>query len=260
VAGECPDMIRVLIVDDEGPARAKLRRWLAADAALSVVGESADGAAALAAIETLQPDLVFLDIQLPGISGLQVAAQLEASRAPLIVFATAFDAHAIDAFELGAIDYLLKPYDEARLQRTLARVQTHIDRPEARIAPVAHARQRQPCDRLLVPDGEGFVLIDVATIRWLEADDNHVRVHCGSRAHLLRRTMRDLVEQLGEARFVRIHKSVAVNVAEVAGLQPLFKGDYSLRLRDGTELRLSRRYREALLAFGAAPNRESGPD
>ncbi len=240
-------MIRALVVDDEAPARDKLRRWLAEQPDVEVAGESEDGLAAMAAIACLSPDVVFLDIKMPGLSGLEVAAQLEPDSAPLLVFVTAFDEHAIKAFELNAVDYLLKPYDKDRLRKTLERVR---GRRAGDTGPAVRAARVQtgPSDRLLVPKGGQLQLIDAATIQWLETDDNYVHVHTAQVRYLLRRTLTDLLAQLGEQRFVRIHKSTAVNLAEVAALSPLFKGDYEVRLRSGTLLRLSRRFKDALFA------------
>jgi two-component system LytT family response regulator len=242
-------MIRALIADDESPARDKLQRWLAEQADVEVVGRAKDGLAAAEAIERLRPDVAFLDVQMPGLSGLEVAAQLEESTAPLFVFVTAFDEHAVKAFDLNAVDYLLKPYDKDRFQRALQRVRGRLCSGEPRSAAVATARtQTDSSGRLLVPEGERLVLIDSTSIASLEADDNYVHVHTPTRRYLLRRTLQDLLSQLGEQRFARIHKSAAVNVSAIASLTPLFKGDYEVHLRDGRALRLSRRYKDQLFA------------
>ena len=243
-------MMRVLIVDDEAPARDKLRRWLSNHADIGIAGEASDGLAAAAAIETLKPDVVFLDIQMPGLSGLEVAAQLESDTAPLLVFVTAFDEHAIRAFDLNAVDYLLKPYDRDRLEKSQHRLRERRGAPtrQGSHGAVQAARtQTRSSERLLVPQGEQLQLIDAASVHWLEADDNYVHVHTAAARYLVRRTLGDLLEQLGE-RFVRIHKSTAVNLAEVASLAPLFKGDHEVRLRSGATLRLSRRFKDALFA------------
>lgn len=243
-------MIRVLIVDDEAPARSKLRLWLAMRADVEVAGEASDGLDAARSIAELEPDLVFLDVQMPGLNGLEVAAQLEADEAPLIVFVTAYDAHAVAAFDIGAVDYILKPYDEERFERALERARTRLAEPPAGVpASVRVARaQTHASERLLVPDGAGFKLIDSAAIESLEADGNYVEVHAGAKTYLVRRTLQDILEQLGEERFVRIHKSAAVNIGDIDALAPLFKGDYEVRLRSGKCLRLSRRYSAGLFA------------
>jgi two-component system LytT family response regulator len=246
-------MMRVLIADDEAPARDKLRRWLADQSDVQIVAEAGDGLAASQAIAALAPDVAFLDIQMPGLNGLEVAAQLEPASAPLLVFVTAFDEHAIQAFELDAADYLLKPFDKERLARTLVRLRTRggsrQTQADAAAAAVRTARTRTgSSDRLLVPQGEGLQLIDATAIHWLEADDNYVHVHTATARHMIRRTLADLLLQLGEQRFVRIHKSAAVNLAQIDTLSPLFKGDYEVRLRGGTVLRLSRRFKDELFS------------
>src|SRR5690348_5060343 len=240
-------MIRVLIVDDEAPARDKLRRWLSSHADLEVAGEASDGLAAAAAIEALKPDVVFLDIQMPGLSGLEVAANLEHDSAPLLVFVTAFDEHAVRAFDLNAIDYLLKPYDRDRLEKSLQRVRGRSGSPPSRSAVQAAIAQTRSSELLLVPRGEQLELIDAASIQWLEADDNYVHVHTAKSQYPVRRTLGDLLDQLGD-RYVRLHKSTAVNLAEIASLAPLFKGDHEVRLRGGAVLRLSRRFKDELFA------------
>jgi two-component system, LytTR family, response regulator len=242
-------MMRAFIVDDEAPARAKLHRWLGKHPDVEIAGEFADGLSAAQGIIAGSPDVVFLDVQMPGLSGLEVASQLELDDAPLFVFVTAYDAHALAAFDLNAVDYLLKPYDEERFRRALDRVRERLHSTANSAAAIRIARaQTGLSERLLVPMGNGLRLIDSAGVHLLEADDNYVRVHTADRQYLLRRTLRDLLEQLGEQRFVRIHKSVAVNIAEIDALAPLFKGDYELRLRSGKLLRLSRRYASDLFA------------
>ena len=242
-------MIRVLIADDESPARDKLQRWLGELNGIEVVAPAEDGLQAAACIDRLRPDVAFLDIQMPGLNGLEVAAQLEQATAPLIVFVTAYDEHAVKAFDLSAVDYLLKPYDKERLLKAVARVRERLGDRQARAPAVATARaQTGSSERLLVPEGERLQLLDSGSIDWLEADDNYVHVHTATRKYLLRRTLQDLLAQLGEQRFARIHKSAAVNIAAIASLTPLFKGDYELSLRNGVILRLSRRYKDALFA------------
>ncbi|HEY6454375.1 MAG TPA: response regulator [Steroidobacteraceae bacterium] len=242
-------MIRALIVEDEAPARDKLRRWLAEQPDIEVTGTAQDGLAAVAAIDSAHPDVVFLDIQMPGLSGLEVAAQLDPDSAPLLVFVTAFDEHAIKAFELNAVDYLLKPYDKDRLHKTLERIRSRRDSTDGAAAAIRAARTHTgAAERLLVPKGAQLQLIDANSIHWLEADDNYVHVHTAEARYLLRRTLNDLLALLGEERFVRIHKSTAVNVAQVAALAPLFKGDHEVQLRSGVKLRLSRRYKDAVFA------------
>jgi two-component system LytT family response regulator len=236
-------MMRVVIIDDEEPARAKLRRWLEGEPGIDIVGEFSDGLSAAHWIMTNSADVLFLDVQMPGLSGLQVAAQLEPESAPLVVFVTAYDAHALTAFDLNAVDYLLKPYDQERFHRALERVRDRFNAPERGGAAVQAARaQTGVSNRLLVPSGNELRLIDCSSIHSLEADDNYVHVHTADRRYVLRRTLGDVLVQVGGQHFIRIHKSSAVNIAEIDALTPLFKGDYELRLRSGRTLRLSRRY------------------
>ena len=191
---------------------------------------------------------MFLDIQMPDMSGLEVAAQLQAESAPLLVFVTAHDDHAVEAFDLNAIDYLLKPYDHSRFSRALGRIRQRLRSEPKRESAVGMARSTLgPGKRLAVPDGDGLRLIDVAAIHWLEADDNYVHVHTAEREYLLRRTLQDLLQQLSEQQFARIHRSTAVNVAQIVSLKPTPKGDYEVRLHSGAILRLSRRYAGKLL-------------
>lgn len=241
--------MRVLIVDDEPPARDKLRRWLTEQANLEVVAEVGDGISAVQCVGALHPDVVFLDIQMPGMTGLEVAAQLQSTSAPLLVFVTAFGDHALQAFDLNAIDYLLKPYDKDRLLRTLERVRERIPNKALHAKAIQTARQQSGgSHRLLVPDGEKLSLIERDAIRWMEADDNYVHIHCADKRYIVRRTLQDLLAQLGDVHFVRIHKSTVVNVAAIASLNPLFKGDYEVHMSGGGTLRLSRRYKDALFA------------
>lgn len=241
--------MRVVIVDDEAPARDKLRRWLTEQPDVDVVAEAADGVRAVELIATTRSEVVFLDIQMPELSGLEVAAQLQSNTAPLLVFVTAHGDYALQAFDLNAVDYLLKPYDKERLLRTLTRVRARFRNPETRAKAVETARSRTGVsERLLVPDGEQLRLIDSGSIVWIEADDNYLVIHTPRRKYRMRRTLQDLLEQLGEAQFARVHKSVAVNVASIAALHPLFKGDYEIQLHSGERLRLSRRYKDALFS------------
>ncbi len=242
--------MRVLIADDEAPARDKLRRWLSELPDVELLPDAADGLAAAQAIASHSPDVAFLDIQMPGLNGLEVAAQLEPPSAPLVVFVTAFDEHAIKAFELNAADYLLKPYDRDRLRKTLERLRDRQGPGGDGVAAAVRAARAHTgsSERLLVPQGEGLRLIDASSIHWLESDDNYVHVHASQATYLLRRTLADLLAQLGEQRFARIHKSAAVNLAQIDRLEPLFKGDHEIRLRDGKVLRLSRRFKDELFA------------
>ncbi|HWK53739.1 MAG TPA: response regulator [Hyphomicrobiales bacterium] len=249
-------MIRVVIADDEAPARLKLTRWFGMQADVLVVGEAADGLAAVQALDSQRPDLLLLDIRMPGLSGIELAAQLDPAIAPLLVFITAYDEYAVTAFELAALDYLLKPFDNARLAKMLDRVRARL-RSGASAESAVHVENavqvaqrlqqaRGPLTRLVVPAGEHLQVIAVDAIDWIESDDNYVHLHLAQKRHTLRRPLQELLAQLDPDRFVRIHKSVAVNISAIATLEPLFKGDHEVTLHSGKVLRLSRRFKAGL--------------
>ncbi len=243
-------MIRTFIVDDEAPAREKLRIWLSESRDFRIIGEFGDGLSAAEGLAERATDVIFLDVQMPGLSGLELAAQLEPALAPLLVFVTAYDTHALTAFELNAVDYLLKPYDRERFGRTLDRVRDRLAGGGSRAAQVSSVRaQTGVSDRLLVPTADGLRMIESTSVHSLEADDNYVHVYTSGQCFVLRRTLHDLLAQLGERRFVRVHKSVAVNLSEIDSLTPLFKGDFEIRLRSGKLVRMSRRYAAGLFSL-----------
>jgi two-component system LytT family response regulator len=228
--------MRVLIVDDEAPARARLRRLLAAFADVQIAGEARDGDEALRLAAELAPDALFLDVQMPGASGLDVAASLP-DPAPAVVFVTAFDRYALPAFDAAAIDYVLKPVEPERLARALQRLrERHAPSGATRPAP------RQ----LLIPDRGRTHVVAVTEILWLEAADNYVVVHTAARAPLMRRTLAGLLDDLGSG-FARTHRSAAVALAHVTAVQPLDKGDATIVLRGGATVPCSRQYRAAFL-------------
>lgn len=245
------ERIRVLIVDDEPPARAKLRRLLAAERGTEVVGEAASGPEGVAAIHKLGPDLVFLDVQMPGLDGFDVLGSLDGGALPCIVFVTAFDEYAVRAFEVHAVDYLLKPFTPERFADALARVRERLrlregEELDGRLRRVlAEVRPRSaPLERLLVPVGETQIVVEVSRIDWMEAERNYVRLHVGAASYLVRATLSVLEERLDPARFVRIHRSRILNAARVREIHPWSHGDRLVVLQDGTELLLSRRYRD----------------
>jgi two-component system, LytTR family, response regulator len=238
------ETLRLLIVDDEPPARARLQRLLAAHADVQVLGEAADGLQALALAESLRPDALLLDVQMPELGGLDVAASLPdaAQGGPAVVFVTAFDAYALPAFDAAAVDYLLKPVDPTRLARALERLRSR--RPATRARP-------QPA-RLVVEERGRLQVIDCASLLWLQAADNYVELHVASRTHLLRRTLDGLLADLGPG-FVRIHRSRAVALAAVAALHAAERGQARVQLSDGTQLACSPAGRRALQQALAAP-------
>jgi two-component system LytT family response regulator len=239
--------LRALIVDDEPPARRRLRRLLLEIGGVETVGEAGDAEAMRAALQRHRPDLVLLDIQLPGDSGIDVIAGLPRPR-PHVIFVTAHDAYAVRAFELHAVDYVLKPVSRARLSDSIDRVRRA---PPASAAAIAAWRESveaatRPA-RLPVTSGGRIQLVDVASIDWIESADNYVILHCGARQHLLRETMTRLAGRLDPRRFARIHRSTIVQIDRVDRLEPIARGDWVVRLRDGTQLPMSRTYRSDVL-------------
>lgn len=228
--------MRVLIVDDEPPARERLRRLLLAFPGLEVVAQARDGEEALAAIAAHAPDALFLDVQMPGASGLDVAASLP-EPAPAIVFVTAHDRYALQAFEAAALDYLLKPVEPERLARAVQRLRERVAATRPPLRPA----------QLLVPDRGRTQVVAVADLLWLEAADNYVVLHTAERAPLLRRTLSGLLDDLGEG-FVRTHRGAAVALAQVQALEPLGKGDARVLLRGGQAAPCSRQFRGALVS------------
>ncbi|HEY8549283.1 MAG TPA: response regulator [Vicinamibacterales bacterium] len=243
--------MRVLIVDDEAPARRKLRRLLEAEDGVEIVGEASDGREAVEAIGTHEPDVVFLDIQMPVLDGFGVIEQIGVDNMPRVVFVTAYDEHALRAFEVQAVDYLLKPIAPQRFSQVIARLAREIARdakPSAesasRLAAAVASGDAAPfLRRLLVHQGERARLLNVEAIDWIEADRNVLTLHAGAAVHTVRGTLSDLEARLDPAKFLRISRSAIVRLDAIDELQPWFHGDYRVILRDGTTLTWSRRYR-----------------
>lgn len=253
--------IRVLIVDDEPLARERIRTLLAAEADLDLIGECASGPEAVKQIRQLAPDLVFLDIQMPGMDGFEVLRALGSERLPLVIFATAYDQHAIRAFEVHALDYLLKPFKQVRLKETLQRAREAIaarDTSAATRKLMEMLSGSQPpsklaehLSRISVRTGERVVLVRVEQVDYIESAGNYVLLHVGKESHVLRETLTSLEEQLNPKQFLRISRSILVNVDQIKELQPLFKGDHAVLLHNGKQLTMTRGIREVqeLLRF-----------
>lgn len=246
------ETIRALIVDDEPLAREGVRLHLAGAPDLEVIGECGDGEAAVQAIRDLTPDLVFLDVQMPGLDGFEVLDRVP-GRLPAIVFVTAYDRHAVAAFERHALDYLLKPFDAARFARTLDRARAELarrDREEVGrevLATLRELRARpETLERVAVRTAGRYVFLRLDEVDWIEAAENYVRLHVGGRAHLLRETMTALEGRLDPARFLRVHRSAIVRVDAIQALEPLSSGEYGVLLADGTRLVSGRTYRERI--------------
>jgi len=242
--------LRVLIVDDEPLARDRLRGWLKDEADVEIVGECGSGAEAVAAIQGTPVDLVFLDIEMPGGNGLEMLAQLPAEGRPAVVFVTAHEKFALDAFDVQAVDYLLKPFDRERFQTALRRAGEHIEarragKLEDRLATMladAGGGGRKP-ERLTVKANGRLVFLKPDDIVWVEAADNYIILHLTSGRLMLRETLTALEERLSPQTFARVSRSALVNLDQVKELQPVFHGDYVVVLRNGTKVPLSRSLR-----------------
>ena len=230
--------VRVLIVDDEPPARRNVAMLLEADGDIEIIAECGSGKDAVASIRKLRPDLVFLDVQMPESDGFDVVEMLGDELPPAVVFVTAYDQYALQAFEAGALDYLLKPFDNARFYRALARA-------KAKIA-LARRSAPTPIDRLVVKSAGQVFFIPISDIDWIEAADYYACLHVGARTHLLRRSLADLEQELESSVFCRVHRSAIVNVDRVRTLKLNADGEYNVVLENGAELRLSRRFRKHL--------------
>jgi two-component system LytT family response regulator len=250
------DPIRVLIADDETAARRRLQHFLARETDFSVVGECRDGKEACAKILQLAPDLVFLDVEMPGLNGIEVVENIGADRMPVTIFATAYDHYALAAFDANAIDYLLKPFDGERFARSVAKVRQRL-----RTEPAADYRRqlvtllarldgaRTYSDRLLVKVDESQQLIKTADIVHISAERNYVRLCTTAGAHVIRETMKGIQERLDPAMFRRIHRSHIVNLDHIRKILPWFGGDCLVMLDNGARFTLSRNYRGALESF-----------
>ncbi|MBK6455356.1 MAG: response regulator transcription factor [Gemmatimonadetes bacterium] len=268
--------IRVLVVDDEPIARRRVRRLLRLEPDVDVIDEVGSGGEAIAAIKQERPDLVLLDVQMPDVDGFGVVGALGAEHMPPTIFVTAFNEYAVRAFDVNAIDYLLKPYDPERFRSAFQRARSHLERissaeqgrkiralleqvlGEDRTSAALADRPAQPMggqaamprtrflDRLMVKHDGRVFFVKVSDVDWFEASGNYVRVHTGKVSHLIRETMHHVEAQLDPSMFVRIHRAVIVNIDRIKELQPWFAGDYVVILRDGRQLKLSRTYREHL--------------
>lgn len=270
--------IRVLVVDDEPIARRRVRRMLRLEPDVDVIDEVGSGSEAIEAIRKERPDLVLLDVQMPDVDGFGVVDALGAEAMPPTIFVTAFNEYAVRAFDVNAIDYLLKPYDPDRFRSAFQRARSHMervssaeqgrkiralleqvigdDRTSAALADrgpasAANGMGAPPprvrfLDRLMVKHDGRVSFVKVSDVDWFEASGNYVRVHVGKGSHLIRETMHHIEAQLEPSMFVRIHRAVIVNIDRIKELQPWFAGDYVVLLRDGRQLKLSRTYREHL--------------
>jgi two-component system LytT family response regulator len=245
--------MRTLIVDDEPLARERLAALLSNEQDVLIVAQCRDGEEAVTAIVDHEPDLVFLDVQMPQMNGFEVIEAVGGERMPLVIFVTAYDQHALRAFQVRALDYLLKPFDRERFNEALERARRQVEREETGdlgrrlLALVKDLRRDQPrAERLVVKSGGRLFFLRADEIDWVEAAGNYVRLHVGTTSHLLRETMNAIEGRLDPEKFFRIHRSRIVNMERIQELQPWLNGEYAVLLRTGTRLTLSRGYREKL--------------
>lgn len=249
--------VRTIVVDDEPLARERLLKLLRAEDEVEVIGEAGNGREAVELIKRERPDLVFLDVQMPELDGFGVLAELKDDERPAVVFVTAYDKFALKAFDVHAVDYLLKPFDKERFQTALQRALNHLSRekPEAihekLSALLTELRPPQQTDRIAVKADGRVIFVKAGDIDWVEAADNYVSLHVGKESHLLRETMSSIEARLPK-QFLRISRSTIVNSERIKELQPLFHGEYAVILRDGTKLTLSRSHRDKLQQLGIA--------
>jgi two-component system LytT family response regulator len=255
-----PDRLNTLIVDDEALARASLRGLLTQDHEIELIGECRDGLEAVAQVASRVPDILFLDVQMPEVDGFEVLRRIGPATVPAVVLVTAYDDYALQAFEAEALDYLLKPFDDARFHRSLARAKSRVrERRMNRLTrrliaafgePAVRETPASPspsyAERLALKNDGRISFLPVAEVDWIEAADYCVRVHADGRFHLLRESMRELESRLDPRRFFRVHRSAIVNVSRIRELQPYFHGEFVLVMQDGARLKLSRGRREQL--------------
>ncbi|KAA2284163.1 LytR/AlgR family response regulator transcription factor [Arenimonas fontis] len=260
--------IRTLVVDDEPLARRGLELRLAGHPDIEIVGQCGDGASAMKAVSELAPDLMFLDVQMPGLDGFGTLRAIPATQMPLVVFVTAFDHYALRAFESSAVDYLLKPVDDSRLHQALYRVREQMEQREAQrhcerllrllgdlsgrplsLEEALRApgeRKLGPGDRLSIRDGQKTVRLELSSLRWVDAAGDYMCIHTDTETYVLRATMRELEERLDPRHFPRVHRSTLINAARVVAMRPHLNGEQFLTLDCGHEIKLSRSYRDRI--------------
>ena len=264
-----PDTLRAIVVDDEDLARRGLALRLADVAGVELVAQCGNGPEALEAVAALEPDLLFLDIQMPGMNGFDVVCELQSDTMPLVVFVTAYDEYAVEAFRVHAVDYLLKPIDTDLLGQAVARARERLNarsQPEGKeqllgalgglkdkvpVGEVVESESTagQPAERLVIKDGGAFHFVAMDDIQWIDAAGDYMCVHTGEGTHIMRTTMKQLEGSLDPAQFIRVHRSSIVNSRCIAGAEGHTNGEYVLTLKGGTRLKVSRSYRERIRAL-----------
>ena len=252
--------IRALIVDDEALARKFIRRMLKDDREIEVVGEASNGKEAVAMIGKHHPDVVFLDVQMPEMNGFEVLESIQADHLPEIIFTKAYEQYSIRAFELHALDYLLKPFDQARFKDAIkhAKERFRSERQQdgrLQIGALLESIRNKPeyLDRVVIKSGGRITFLNTREINWIEADDKYVHLHTDKTNPMVRQTLSAMETQLDPKKFRRIHRSAIVNVERIKELQPLFNGEHSIVLENGTRLTLSRNYKDKMFEFLGKP-------
>jgi two-component system LytT family response regulator len=248
-----PGKIRALVVDDEPLARRRIRKLLARDNEVEVIGDCANGYEAIDAISRQSPNLVFLDVQMPEVDGFAVLEQIDKNAVPFVIFVTAYDQYALKAFEVSAVDYLLKPFDRKRFEQALQRAKTRLSTEQGSelnqqtLALLQELKARsQHHERLLIKSGGRAFFLKTDEIDWIAAEGKYVRLHVGNESHLVREGIAVIERQLDPRKFLRVHRSHIVNIDRVKELQPWFNHEYRVVLHDGTKLILSRSCRKKL--------------
>jgi len=240
------DGLNILIVDDEPPARSKLRRWLSEERDVATIAECADGQEAARLLRTRSFDLAMLDIEMPGMNGFSLIENLQSSDIPPIIFVTAYNQYAVDAFDIQALDYLMKPYDRPRLQQALDRFRSYRHAKKESWPPDGNGRSHPYLSRFVVKTRSRVLLIEPGEVDWIEACGNYVKLHVGPVNHLVRGAIGRIENSLDPARFPRIHRSTIVNLEQIKELLPASHGDYIVVLQDGTKLVMSRTYKDKI--------------
>lgn len=258
------DHWKVVVADDEGPARTRIRQFLKHETDCSLVGDCANGREVLECVARSHPDILFLDVQMPGMGGFEVCDLLrEAEPVPCVIFVTAFDRYAVQAFEVHAIDYLLKPFDQMRFRKALERARERL---RTKVGPGMeqsvltmlrdYVTPVKNGGRMIFREGGKLVVVRAEDLKWVESDGNYVKLHTSEGEHHVRETLGHLEAQFSNERFLRISRSVLVNLDFVREFRPLFSGDYAVILREGTKLTLTRTYRDRLTPWITGPGRE----
>lgn len=243
--------LRLLLVDDEPLIRKGVRHALSGVPDVEVIGECGGGNEAIHAISRSRPDLVLLDVHMPDCSGLEVVREIGPANMPPVIFITAYDDYAVSAFELNAVDYILKPFEEARLRQSIERARNRISQDSQaalsqKLGMLLETQKRRWPERLVVRDGERYEFVPVESIDWIEAANNYVLLHCGSKQRLLGETMTSLEGRLDPAKFARVHRGRIVNVKKIVALHPLFSGTYALELQGGVRITTGRQYKDIM--------------